>query len=919
MSTLFKGLTRPALIRGLGVPLYPFLGMCLISVLLGVWIHDAMYALILPGWYAIKRVTQIDERFFDLLYLRTVIKGHPLSNKRFSAVHYAGSQYDEVDISRVDNFMKLKDQSSIEELIPYSSHITDNLIVTKSRDLLATWHIDGAYFECVDEEDLTLLTDQLNTLIRSFEGKPVTFYTHRVRVKKEVQSSFNSKIPFVNRVMNDYYRSLSEPEYFENKLYLTVCYKPFNAEDKVSHFLSRNKRNKNIFDEPINDMNEICGRLDTYLSRFHSRRLGLFEENSKVFSDQLSLFQYLLSGKFQKVRVTNSPFYTYLGGKDLFFGNDAGQITASDHARYFRCIEIKDYFQETDAGIFDALMYLPVEYVFTSSFTTMDKQASIKALDDQIDKLEMTDDAAKSLLADLHVGLDMVSSGYNSFGKSHQTLIVFADTPERLVKDTNIVTTTLEDLGLIITYSTLSLGAAYFAQLPGNYNLRPRLCTLSSLNFAEMESFHNFFTGKEKGNTWGDRLITLRGSGNDIYHLNYHMTTENQNFFGKNPTLGHTEILGTSNVGKTVLLMTKAYAVQQYGAPESFPSNRKVRKLTTVFFDKDRAGEVGIRAMGGEYYRVKGGAPTGWNPAALKPTKRNIAFMKDLIRLICTLNNNTLDDYHNGLISDAVERLMAREDRSFPVSKLIPLILEPDDAETKRHGIKARLKAWKQGGEYGWVIDNRTDTFDVSNLDVFGVDGTEFLDDKVVAPVASFYLIYRVTMLADGRRLIIYMDEFWQWLNNDAFRDFVYNKLKTGRKLDMVLVVATQSPDELIKTPIAAAVREQCATHIYLANPKAKRGEYVDGLQVKELYFDKIKAIDPLSRQFMVVKNPQRQGERDDFAAFAKLDLGKAAYYLPILSASTEQLELFDEIWKEGMKPEDWIDIYLERANRGIN
>nr|QIZ23791.1 hypothetical protein OPAJDNLE_04794 [Enterobacter cloacae] len=35
MSTVFKGLTRPALIRGLGVPLYPFLGMCVICVLLG--------------------------------------------------------------------------------------------------------------------------------------------------------------------------------------------------------------------------------------------------------------------------------------------------------------------------------------------------------------------------------------------------------------------------------------------------------------------------------------------------------------------------------------------------------------------------------------------------------------------------------------------------------------------------------------------------------------------------------------------------------------------------------------------------------------------------------------------------------------------------------------------------------------------
>lgn len=64
-----------------------------------------------------------------------------------------------------------------------------------------------------------------------------------------------------------------------------------------------------------------------------------------------------------------------------------------------------------------------------------------------------------------------------------------------------------------------------------------------------------------------------------------------------------------------------------------------------------------------------------------------------------------------------------------------------------------------------------------------------------------------------------------------------------------------------------------------------------------------------------VVKNPQRKGESDDFAAFARLELGKAAYYLPVLSASKPQLELFDEIWKEGMKPEEWLDTYLEQAN----
>ncbi|MCV5760582.1 hypothetical protein OFN40_25685, partial [Escherichia coli] len=69
------------------------------------------------------------------------------------------------------------------------------------------------------------------------------------------------------------------------------------------------------------------------------------------------------------------------------------------------------------------------------------------------------------------------------------------------------------------------------------------------------------------------------------------------NYFGKNPTLGHTEILGTSNVGKTVVMMTKAFAAQQFGTPESFQPERKLKKLTTVFFDKDRAAEPGIRSM----------------------------------------------------------------------------------------------------------------------------------------------------------------------------------------------------------------------------------------------------------------------------------------------------------------------------------
>ncbi|EFW11229.1 putative TriC conjugal transfer protein, partial [Serratia symbiotica str. Tucson] len=68
-------------------------------------------------------------------------------------------------------------------------------------------------------------------------------------------------------------------------------------------------------------------------------------------------------------------------------------------------------------------------------------------------------------------------------------------------------------------------------------------------------------------------------------------------------------------------------------------------------------------------------------------------------------------------------------------------------------------------------------------------------------------------------------------------------------------------------------MREQCTTHIYLANPKADYEQYVNQLKVPERYFNIIKNLDPLSRQFLIVKSPLYKGDLNDFAALVTLDL----------------------------------------------
>ena len=203
---------------------------------------------------------------------------------------------------------------------------------------------------------------------------------------------------------------------------------------------------------------------------------------------------------------------------------------------------------------------------------------------------------------------------------------------------------------------------------------------------------------------------------------------------------------------------------QKYGRADSFSPDAKTKRLTTVYLDKDRGAEMNIRALGGRYFRITHGDPTGWNPFSLSPTKRNISFISQLMKLLCTRNGATITPRDERRLNDAVNAVMSNEPqyRVYGITRLLENLPEPATKEAQENGLSIRLSQWAQGGEFGWVFDNASDTFDISHCDNFGIDGTEFLDDANVCAPISFYLLYRITSLLDGRRLVIFMDEFWK-------------------------------------------------------------------------------------------------------------------------------------------------------------
>ena len=156
----------------------------------------------------------------------------------------------------------------------------------------------------------------------------------------------------------------------------------------------------------------------------------------------------------------------------------------------------------------------------------------------------------------------------------------------------------------------------------------------------------------------------------------------------------------------------------------------------------------------------------------------------------------------------------------------------------------------------------------------------------------------------DGRRFIYVMDEFWKWILDDAFRDFAFNKLKVIRKQNGVGVFATQSPSDVINSPIAKAVIEQTATQIFLPNPRADRAEYVEGFKVTEAEFEIIRKLPEGSRTMLI--------KQDGRSAICRLDLGWIPPALKILSGSTRNIEYMHHlIEKNGEQPECWLKEFL--------
>jgi type IV secretion system protein VirB4 len=809
----------------------------------------------------------------------------------------------------------LQRERNAAEHIPYAAHVRHDILRTRAGHYVMGFRLGGASFESADDEQLNLWHERLNTLWRNLASPGVALWTHLVRRRAATTPPAGAGTGFVAHLAGKYHERLARETLMMNELYLALCYRP--VPGAATGFLSRMLTRTRALpaDLELSDATDNCSKLAEMLraslARYEPEGLGVYRHGRSWCSSLVEYLALLVNGEWRRMPLPAGPVNSALATTRLLFGSEAIEYRTASATRAGAMLGIKEYPTPSAVGMYNRLLSAPFPLVLSQSFAFLSRPASQTLLQRQYFRMLNAGDFAVSQAAQLKEALDALTSNEFVMGEHHFSLQVMADVPDsegasdawRLKPLNDHVAQArnlLGDCGMTVAREDLGLEAAFWAQLPGNFAMRPRKAAITSRNFAAMAPFHNYPAGRADGNHWGEALTMLCTSARSPYYFSLHASDPRDPDGGSRKDTGHTFICGPTGSGKTVFI---GFLVARLNALNA----------TQVIFDKDRGLEVLVRALGGDYFELRHGVPTGLNPLQLPAEAAHLEFQKAWLRmLVRPAGERQLSSRENADLDHALRGTLALEPAARRLSRLLEF-LDPTDPE----GIHARLARWcaVTQGDYAWVFDNAVDSVagHLHSRALVAFDVTQFLEHPLTRVPLTFYMFHLVRQLLDGRRLVCWMDEFWRLLADPAFESFAKDGPKTWRKLNGVMCLATQSASDVLDSPISRTIIEQTPTKVFFPNSDASAAEYIEGFGLSEREFRLIREqLEPGSRSFLV-----KQGHH---SVVCRLDLKGCESELAVISGRARHSELMRRLMAEyGMDPSQWLAPFLAQSDRAVS
>ena len=411
---------------------------------------------------------------------------------------------------------------------------------------------------------------------------------------------------------------------------------------------------------------------------------------------------------------------------------------------------------------------------------------------------------------DLNECLKEVQKRGNYFGKFSLTVVVYDRDPAKVEKAVAEFGKAFSQVGASLYAETYNQLAAFFATAPGNSHFNFRQVYVTNNNHADWSFLFTLHEG-QRWNAFLDRepLAMVETMDGTPFYLNLHQRLHDGSGHSSDD-VAHTFVTGRTGSGKSFFNNFLALALQKYD-PRTF------------IFDLGGSYEKLTRLLGGSYLKI--GAPAAdhrINPFSLEPTAPNIEFLFSFVQVLLAGSDGyqtTAEDERN--LFEAIETLYVLER---DIRRLRTL------AGTLPRHLADRLHKWMEGGQYGHVFDNVEDTITLAAFQCFDFQGMD--EYPQVLQALLFYVLHRSSSIIYDPALraalkIFILDEAWKFFTVPVIHSYLVKAAKTWRKHNGVLVMATQSPEDLKESNLLPLL-DSFPTKIFLANADADFGFYTN-------------------------------------------------------------------------------------------
>jgi type IV secretion system protein VirB4 len=722
----------------------------------------------------------------------------------------------------------------LSEYVRWQDYVADDMILLADGSVMMVIAADGLPFETVDDELVNHRHNQLEFAIRDLNQPGLIF--HFLQCRGTANPGLYPRGEFRSRfaeLLDEHYRGklFGDRSMWLNRSYLAIVLPSrMIAGRKIARWLPFRRRGRaEAPAQQIERLRRIVGILCEQLKAYQPKALKIVKRGGFYFSEIAEAIAFALTGYWRQVPLTT-------GGADTVFsetfiiGHEEIEIRMPHRSSWAAGLGFDDFPYQTQPGMFDRFLSAGYRHTIMHAFECMPSMDGQTLATRKQNRMKIAGDRALSQAAELTRVADDIASNRLMIGGHAGGLLLFTDDRTKLSAIVQDAWADFSSGGAKIERENIALEALLFSMVPGNFHLRGRQAAISSRNFAAFASLHNFPAGDRHG-YWGDPIAMCRTSGGTPFLFHLH-----------SGGVGNCLVTGMTGGGKSVFLGWLCCQAERSGA-------------TIVLWDKDRGLEAMVRAIDGSYLSLVNTPGIGTGLAPLKrltDDPEDLAFLSGLIRAcISTPAAYDMTPEEDRRLGIALRHVMAAPPELRNLSA-VRAFLGGD-----REGAGARLEKWCAGGEFGWIIDCETDIVDLSGK-VMGFDQSSILEDPIAAGAVMATLFHYVGKLVDGRRLLFLLDEVWNALLIPQFHAEIHASLKTWRKYNSPVILATQSIRDALDSPIAHTIREQTPTTVWFSNPRAVWEDIgPGGMNMTSTEFDIIQKLPP-GRGFFLLK----QGDR---------------------------------------------------------